>query len=372
MDASVVIPPYVAGPFRLEPFAALRLDPARIGDPATARLYARPYRGVAARLRAWQDQGHLVHDASAALYVHEYSDSGLTVAGVVGALDITRRTQQPLEAAVLPHEGVHPAQVRELANRMAQMQLNPAPILLVQDYPEVARRLVTAVRAEQPDHAFIDRGGQGHRIWAIRDRDLIDELNEAWSSSRSLLADGHHRYAAYLRVQSSAPGGPADLGLAMVVDQGATPLHLGAIHRTLTRVSLADLRTAADRLGLTWRSAPHGEAVAALGAATMVLTDGTEWASLNLRAAPDQAAADFLHRDLLPALPRSPSRIRYHHSVEEALHHVRQSHDTAVLLPAPTTEHVWRSVLAGRLLPEKTTSFQPKPSPGVLIRSLRA
>ena len=40
-------------------------------------------------------------------------------------------------------------------------------------------------------------------------------------------------------------------------------------------------------------------------------------------------------------------------------------------MPAPDFDLVLRIVAAGGLLPEKATSFQPKPSLGVLIRSLR-
>ena len=40
-------------------------------------------------------------------------------------------------------------------------------------------------------------------------------------------------------------------------------------------------------------------------------------------------------------------------------------------MPAPDFADVLRAAEHGRLLPEKATSFQPKPSVGVLIRSLR-
>ena len=43
----------------------------------------------------------------------------------------------------------------------------------------------------------------------------------------------------------------------------------------------------------------------------------------------------------------------------------------AVLMPAPSVDLVIEIAEADRLLPEKATSFQPKPSLGVLIRSLR-
>ncbi|MEP9383673.1 DUF1015 family protein [Nocardioides cheoyonin] len=370
-DSAVVIPPYVSGPLRLEPFRALRLNPARVGDPASARLYARPYRGVAARLTSWLERGDLVEDAAPALYVHEYTEAGLTVRGVVGALDVSRRATCVEDAAVLPHEGIHPKQADELADRMQEMALNPAPILLLQDYPQAARDALSAVIEREPDQAFRDRGDQHHRIWAVHEPSTVAALNTAWQPTRALIADGHHRYAAYLRVQARCPGGPADHGLAMLVDQGATPLHLGAIHRVLQGVTLDDLRQAAHALDLPWKDGDREAALATLDPSTLVVGDGSSWASV-LLPAHARSAVDYLHDTLVPALRRGPTRVRHHHSVEDTMRHVRRGRDTAVLLPAPTPTQIWRTVLAGRLLPEKATSFQPKPHPGVLIRTLRA
>ena len=72
----------------------------------------------------------------------------------------------------------------------------------------------------------------------------------------------------------------------------------------------------------------------------------------------------------MPALPRGPQRIEYHHGVDAALDQLRQD-SVAVLMPAPDVDLVLQIAAADRLLPEKATSFQPKPSVGVLIRSLR-
>ena len=65
-----------------------------------------------------------------------------------------------------------------------------------------------------------------------------------------------------------------------------------------------------------------------------------------------------------------PQRIDYHHSVEATLDHLRKD-SVAVLMPAPDVDVVLKIAADDRLLPEKATSFQPKPSVGVLIRSLR-
>jgi uncharacterized protein (DUF1015 family) len=372
MDSSAVVtPPYVGRPLRLEPFHALRLSPRRVGDPASRRLFARPYRAVATRLSQWQERGQLRRDPEPALWLHEFTEAGLTVRGLVGALDVSHRASSPADRAVLPHEGIHPAQADSLADRMTQLALNPAPILLVHRAPAEVRELVRRVAAGEPTDDFVDRNDQRHRIWAIRAPELLAELASGLAGCRALIADGHHRYAAYLRMQAREPGGAFDRGLAMLVDQDDTPLFLGPIHRVLTGVSLADLSAAAEIAGAGFDAVQRGAALESLGPHTLVVTDGKAWATLKLDLPPDRAAVEALHDDVVPALGRGPTRIHHHHSVETTLAQLRRSGGVAVLMPAPDVDVVLRVAAADRLLPEKATSFQPKPSAGVLIRSLR-
>lgn len=375
MDASTLVtPPYVAGPLRLEPFPALMLVPARVGDPSTGRAFARPYKDVSARLMRWQAKGLVRRDRESAIYLHEYTAAGITVRGLVGALDVSRRATRPEDRAVLPHEGIHPAQADDLADRMAEMELNPAPILLVHRGTDRLRRTLADVRRGEPDHAFTDRSEQQHRIWAIRAPETLDRIATELAGTRALIADGHHRYAAYLRLQRRHAVGagthPTSFGLAMLVDQVATPLFLGPIHRSLTGTTLDDLRDACESSGFAYRDASREDALAELAPTRLVASDGRRWAVVGLRVASDEAAVEVLHRQLVPALPHGPTGVGYHHSVDDALGRARGD-TVAVLMPAPSVDLVIRVAEADRLLPEKATSFQPKPSLGVLIRSLR-
>ena len=364
-------PPYVAGPFTLQPFAGLMLAPHRVGDPSTGRAFARPYRGVAARLVRWQTRGLVRRDGTPALYLHEYTAAGMTIRGLVGALDVSRRATRAEDRAVLPHEGIHPAQADDLADRMSEMGINPAPILLVHSGTQRLGELTSAVLATAADREFTDRSQQQHRIWAIRDPAVLDAIADELRDTRALIADGHHRYAAYLRLQRREPGGPCDFGLAMLVDQTATPLFLGPIHRSLAGTSLDDVRSAAESLGMGCLTRSQSQAVAALGPSTLAATDGKEWVVVDLAVPPDRAAVELLHRQLVPALPHGPSSIGYHHTVDDALASADPRTTIAVLMPAPAVDLVQRIAEDDRLLPEKATSFQPKPSLGVLIRSLR-
>ncbi len=364
--ATVVTPPYAAKPLQLAAFRAMMLSPARVGDPASARAFARPYRSVAGRLHEWERRGHVATDEEPALYLHEYTAGGLTVRGIVGALDLSRRATALEDRAVWPHEGIHPVQVDELADRMLEMEMNPAPILLVHDGPAEVRTFVRGLVATPPDHEYSDRAGQRQRLWRIDTPDDLRMINAALASSSALIADGHHRYAAYLRLQQEHPGTAWDTGLAMLVDQGDTGLFLGAIHRTLRGARLEDLLAAARAAGATTRTAHAGTALSALAPGRLTVTDAESWAVIE---APGRGLlpVEWLHLELVPRL--HTLQVTYHHSVEEALT-LAGDGTTAVLLPAPEFSDVVRVINGGRLLPEKATSFQPKPSLGVLMRSL--
>ena len=367
---TVVTPPYVAGPLVLAPFRALRLTPSRVSDPASARLFARPLSGVSGRLESWEKRGFLVHDATPALYLHEYTTNGVTIRGLVGALDVSRRATDPAHRAILPHEGIYPARADDLADRMQQMDLNPAPILLVQESPAELRQVLSGLRASPPPVTFVDRAGHMHRIWTIDDPLVLETIAELLAPTTAVIADGHHRYAAYLRLQQRRPGRGHDRGLAMIVDQGDTPLFLGAIHRVLHGSGLDDVAAAAASVGIATQPAHQPKALASLAPGTLVATDGERWLRLYVGRDDERVEVEALHEQLVPALAHGPSRITHHHSAADAMDHAGAG-GTAILLPAPRFSQVQRVVRADRLFPEKATSFQPKPPMGVLLRDVR-
>ena len=289
--------------------------------------------------------------------------------GLVGALGLAHRAAAPADRAVWPHEEIHPEQAGELADRMHQMDLNPAPILLVHHGEQELRELIATVTHRRPDWRYLDRTGQRQRIWAIREADLLVRIGELLRETRSLLADGHHRYAAYLRLQQEHPGTGWDAGLAMLVDQHDTPLFLGAIHRTLPGTTLDALVEAARASGAEVSTHGRRRALGALDSTHLVLTDGSAWHTVSPSHLDREAAVSWLHDRVLPRLPSPATRVEHHHNVDDALAATSPS-SPAVLLPNPDFEQVRALVESGGLLPEKATSFQPKPSLGAIMRPM--
>lgn len=372
MDELAVAPGYLERPLRLRAFQGLTLAPRRIAGPGLAKALSRPYRVKPLGRGGWPRGGSTVLDSEPAIYLHEYTAQGLTVRALVGAVDLTHRAATQAESAVLPHERVHEDQARRLGERMARLELQPAPILLVHRGPAAVRELVRARLEQPPDSAFTDRGRQRHRIWAFRD-EAAQRLSDLLGGSTPMIADGHHRYAAYLELQQRHPGTGWDLGLAAIVDQDDTPLFLGAIHRVLRGVGLSGLGETARAQGWTVRELARADALQALGPGRVVATDHQRWLVLAADSG-TEPLVQVVHTRLLERLDPAGTAMSmsYHHGVEDALRAVQRSPGVAVLLPAPDFDAITRLVRGQRLLPEKATSFQPKPSVGVLMRPVRA
>lgn len=227
------------------------------------------------------------------------------------------------------------------------------------------RELLGKITAREPHHQLADRSGQRQRIWAVRDADELAAIREAVAPCRPLLADGHHRYAAYHRLQARSPGTGWDHGLAMLVDQEDTPLFLGAIHRVVEGIALDGLLEGARTAGSAPRLLSRRRALDALAPDTLVLTDQDRWAVVPV---PEETlAVDFLHATLLR---RGGDRVTYHHALDGTLRHARPD-KVAAIMPALGYDDVGAILARGHLLPEKATSFQPKPTVGALMRAAR-
>ena len=138
---------------------------------------------------------------------------------------------------------------------MAATQANLEPIFLIYDgkqpgapvYPanghtaagDTATGVMDRVAAERaPLVSITTEDGVTHRLWRLGDPAEQAAIAADLAGRRALIADGHHRYAAYLDLQaemraSGLGAGPWDYGLAFLVDSAAYPPRLGAIHRVL-------------------------------------------------------------------------------------------------------------------------------------------
>src|SRR2546423_3807584 len=357
------------------------------------------YRRAASSLREWIDDGALRLDAEPAFYVYEQTGPGFHQRGLIALvkLDDTDDPARPdavtepapARRAILPHEAVTDSIV---ADRLAQMRATDAhiePILLTYSGDRTVSDLIDRVAELTPPlTATTTADGTSHRLWALTDPTATDRVAAALLWHRALIADGHHRHAAYRRLRAERGGGPAGYGLALLVDSARYPLSLHAIHRVLPHVPLATAAAQAGKVFAVREIADPHQALDAIppGEPPFVPSDGT---TPYLLTRPDPVALDaipadrpeswraldatVLHHVLVESiwqLPDTPEEVRFDHDPEHAVAEAARLGGTAVLL-RPTTEDVVRELAAaGVLMPRKSTAFGPKPATGLVMRLL--
>jgi uncharacterized protein (DUF1015 family) len=366
-----------------------------------------PYQDAANDLREWLADGILTADPVPTLYVYEQAadpagdaaeaDSRPIQRGLIGALGLVPYTA----GVVQPHEDVAPGPVAGRRQLMEATQANLEPIFLLYEGGNgVATRLVDQVADScLPLTEAVTSDGLRHRLWAITDPAELAAIAADLAPRTALIADGHHRYAAYLQVQEllreAAGAGPWDLGLALLVDSGAYPPQLGAIHRVIEGLvpeSAAKLAQTAFRVReLPGGSADVAGALAALAEActngVAFLLTGDERAYLLtdpdpglLRSAvPDQPAelwqqlpAAVLEGLLMTRIWGIEDDARSVAAVHDAAAAIRAADDapggTAVICSPMSAAQVYRVAALGRRVPRKSTSFGPKPRTGLVMR----
>jgi uncharacterized protein (DUF1015 family) len=421
------------------------LDRLRAADPHNVVRLILPgedpdsSKAAASLLRDWLSAGVLIRDRMASLYVYEQcaGDSACLQRGIIGLV----RLGSPESAGILPHEGVMPGLVAGRRELMAATQANLEPIFLVYDGAQgdgaagfsgtgvsgtgvsgtgvsgTATEVIDRVAAERaPLVTITTEDGMTHRLWRLSDPAEQAAIATDLAGRRALIADGHHRYAAYLDLQAEtrAAGlgaGPWDYGLAFLVDSAAYPPRLGAIHRVLPGLPpgrAAELAKAAfavqdlpadlsldDALGRLAAAGQEGTAFLLAGgpvlrllshpdpvqlAASMPTGVSAPWQTL------DASVMQYLLLGRLWGIVDSERDVLIDHDAADAVRAVSgdatatdvaergagafaASGGTAVISNPVPFETVIQIAAHGERVPRKSTSFGPKPRTGLVLRT---
>jgi uncharacterized protein (DUF1015 family) len=216
---------------------------------------------------------------------------------------------------------------------------------------------------------------------------------------RALIADGHHRYATHLRYraerrEAAAGSGPADFGLALLVDARRFGPRVQAIHRVIPSLSIeAAVEGARGGFAVQELGSGRSEALAALtragtaGRTAFLLAGGGRHLLLSDprpdavdSAMPPERSAAWQRLDVSVAhclLIRSlwglddedVATVGFAHDVPAAIDAADAAGGTALLLNPTPTSDVAAVAAAGERMPRKSTLYTPKPATGLVLRA---
>jgi uncharacterized protein (DUF1015 family) len=407
------------------------LDQLRAADPHNVVRLILPGQdadaseAAASLLREWLSTGVLIRDRTPSLYLYEQSHdwhspdrhgqggrgdaaSSWLQRGIVALV----RLGSPESAAILPHEAVMPGPVAGRRELMEATQANLEPIFLIYDGDDArdgdadtATDVIDRVAAERaPLVTITTEDDVTHRLWRLSDSREQAAIATDLAGRRALIADGHHRYAAYMGMQadmraSGRGAGPWDYGLAFLVDSAAYPPRLGAIHRVLPGLPperAAELAKSAFTVqdlpaGIGLDDAQRRLAAAGQEGTAFLLAGGPGFRLLS-HPDPVQVAASMpagvsgywrsldasvlqqLLIERLWGITDSESDVLIDHDAADAVRAVRGPGATApggtAVISNPVSFHDVIEIAAqGERVPRKSTSFGPKPRTGLVLRT---
>ncbi|MFQ5655421.1 MAG: DUF1015 family protein, partial [Planctomycetota bacterium] len=322
------------------------------------------YRRRGQDLRGALAAGDLLQDTRRGYYLYRCTttDAAGTPQSYQGILGAVRAL--PWGEEVLPHEQVRPAVVGDRARlrRAAAVDLGVIQ-LVVTDADGALRRALEAAPREELFRGPDWRGDE-HSLARIDDAAAVEELRGVLASRVTVVADGHHRYAAAVEARDHAGLPGARRVLAIIGDLHQEGLVIGPTHRLLK-----------------WPG-PPGPARAAARRIREALDDGEgeEW-SLELRTALPIALRTRPRLDgetlagrlaeVVEGLEPRPE-VETSHDLERARLILQRLPGDVLLcrLGAVSREEFWERCSRGQVFPPKTTFFLPKIGAGIVVRLL--
>ena len=384
--AEVIAPPYdVLGSAEAReraqgrPWSFLHISRAEIDLPEDTDPHDPAVYEMAARnLNHMLDAGILRRDSMPCYYVYRLAMEGHHQTGLVAVASVSDYDSNRIRK----HEFTRPDKEDDRVRQIEALNAQTGPVLLAYpSRPEVDALLEEGARG-QPDVDVTADDGIGHRLWVVRDHQLMDDITRAFDAMDALyIADGHHRSAAASRVAASR-GNAENFLVVIFPHKQMKILDYNRVVRDLNGLTPeAFLDSLAGRFSVT----PQDTACRPGRPGEFGMYLGGQWYRLNIL--PDRIPDDSVARLdvslladnlLVPLLgitdPRRDKRIDFVGGIrglEELERRVDSGEMQVAFSLFPTgMEDLMAVADAGKVMPPKSTWFEPKLADGLVSHVL--
>ena len=354
---------------------------------ATVDVYDGPMNDVAVKnIEAMKAAGIFQRDDERNLYVYELDDGTRKQRGLMCLASV----DDYLGDRIKKHEKTRREKEEDRVDHIDRLNAQTGPIFLTYKNDDGIAELIAKGTKNAPELDFTTDDNITHRVWTLSEREIVDGLVEAFKKQEALyIADGHHRSASAVRVAKKRREqfGPGDehteYNYFMAILYPADQLHVYDYNRVvadLKGMSEAEfLKKLEEKFAVTERDdAVRPEKKGVFG---MYLTD--RWYRLEFKGDVPEDVIEALDVSILqdnllaPILgiedPRSDGRIDFVGGVRGLKELERRVHeDMAVAFSMYPTglEELMAVADAGKVMPPKSTWFEPKPRSGLFIHEL--
>ena len=181
-----------------EPMSFLKIDRAETNFSDDVDTYdARVYEKARVILQEMIEQGKFVVDEQECYYVYELVMDGRAQTGIVACASI----EDYLNNVIKKHENTREDKELDRISHVDICNAQTGPIFLAYRSRVEINTLVEETKKEEPLYYFTSTDKIGHHVWRISNQEKIAILKDAFSKVEDVyIADGHHRSASAVKV----------------------------------------------------------------------------------------------------------------------------------------------------------------------------
>lgn len=374
------------------PYSFLHVDKAEIDLDRSIDLYDRKvYEKASENLYGMIEKGTMIEDPKPYLYIYRQIMNGKTQTGIVGCTSI----DEYMNNIIKKHEFTRADKEQDRINHVDFCNANTGPIFLTYKSVKEIDDIVAEWTKKQPEYDFVSEDGISHIVWVINDEKTIERLSSLFKNVKYLyIADGHHRAASAVKVgakrRQENPNytGNEEFNFFLSVIFPDNCLHVMDYNRVvkdLNGLSSEEYMLKVSEKFEMSKYEGEGQFRPSSKHTYGMYLDG-QWYKLTAKEGTfkpedpvDRLDVSILQNNLLQPIlgiqdPRTDKRIDFVGGIrglKELERRVSEGMKVAFSMYPTTIEDLMDIADAGKVMPPKSTWFEPKLRSGIFVHKLK-
>lgn len=396
LEAEIAALPYdvynreeAAAEVKLHPGSFLSIDRAETQFGPQVDTYADcVYEKARDMLQQWMRDGRFVQEDAPCYYIYEQIMEGRSQKGIVACASIDDYQNQVIKK----HENTRADKELDRIRHVDTCNAQTGPIFLAYRNQAALQQVIAQVIQENALYDFTAQDGIVHRVWVVSDRQQIQTIRDTFAGMEQIyIADGHHRCASAVKVglqrreNNPAHTGEEEYNFFLSVLFSADELKILDYNRVVKDLNGYDRKTFLEKIGEKFTVECVGETPLKPGKKYEygMYLEGkwyrlTAHEDIRSRDAVEGLDVSILQDQLLAPIlgigdPKTDKRIDFVGGIrglEELERRVQSDMKVAFSMYPTSIYELFAVADAGRLMPPKSTWFEPKLRSGLFVHSL--
>lgn len=180
------------------PLSFLKIDRPETMFPDEMDMYApKVYRKARKVLEEMIEKGEFIQDETPCYYLYELTRNGHRQTGIVACASI----DDYFNGTIRKHENTREEKEQDRIRHVDTLDTQTGPIFLAYRLDAVLKEIIEETKRKAPIYDFISEDKITHRVWVIDESEMMERIQQCFVKINKIyIADGHHRAASAIKV----------------------------------------------------------------------------------------------------------------------------------------------------------------------------